>query len=376
MKIPLSILILVPFLTYCTPNKDKETSNTSREFEVVEEFRIEGSKDADKFYFVSPGHIAIGNNGNIFVGDFQLPTVSMFDENGSFIKTIGKEGRGPGEYLGFGCLEVLEDGRLAIWAQRNSRVNYYSANGEPLSSQIIPAELYTKKVFEKGLNSKIYFKRNVFDPEKRERKNKIWVEYSEAGEPLDTLYIPRKASADKLYYVLWTNSGDAHPFIETNITALHPSGFLVTGYNSEYSIKRLYSDSSEIRYQRIITKAKVNPEEASQWKKFNSGYGVQNDIPDFKPYFKDIQIDADGRIWVWRYVDAVQRNDVYTRLDNGWWEQPTFDVFLEKGEFYGTVKLPFNAKFMEAKGANVWAIHTNENGEETVVQYKLVPKSI
>lgn len=171
--------------------------------------------------------------------------------------------------------------------------------------------------------------------------------------------------------MLWTNSGNAYPFTETNITAMHSSGFLVTGYNSEYSIKRLYSDSSKTRYQRNIPKAKLNEEESSQWKKFNSGYGIQNDIPDSKPYFKDIQIDSDGRVWVWRYVEAMQRSDVYPRLENSWWEQPTFDVFLENGEFFGTVKLPFNVEFMDAKHDNVWAVLTDEKGEETIVQYKL-----
>ncbi|MFY0683521.1 MAG: 6-bladed beta-propeller [Balneola sp.] len=371
MKLKLLILVLLPFIIHCSSNKKEEVPNTSKEFEVVEEFRIDNPEDIEEFYFASVSHLAIGKNGNIFVGDDQMPTVSMFNNQGSFIKTIGKEGRGPGEYLGFGGLEVLQDGRLAIWAQRNSRVNYYSANGDFLSSEIVPAGLFTKKVFEKGFNDNIYLKRNVFDSENRNTRHEIWVEYSETGESLDTLFIPRERSADKLYYVLWTNSGDAYPFIETNITAMHPSGFLITGNNSEYSIKRLYSDSSEIRYQRNIPKAKLNEEESSQWKKFNSGYGVQNDIPDSKPYFKDIQIDSDGRVWVWRYVEAMQRSDVYPRLENSWWEQPTFDVFLESGEFYGTVKLPFNAEFMEAKGENVWAIHTDENGEETVVQYKL-----
>lgn len=308
------------------------------------------------------------------MGDAQLPTISMFDENGTFIKTIGKEGRGPGEYLTIGGLEALPDGRLVIWDQRNGRVNYYSNNGEYISSQTYAIGLFSEKVFERGLNDNLFFKTGVFDPDKREINELIWIEYSQTGKILDTLFIPREAWADKRTYVVFSNSGNEYPFTETNISAVHPSGFLVTGYNAEYSIKRLNSDLSEVLYERDINREEVKQEEIPQWEKFNRNFGVQSKIPELKPYFKSIKVDADGRIWVWRYVEAHKTNFLnYNNqsFENGWWEQPTFDVFLENGEFYGTVKLPYKAWFMDAKGENVWALHTNEKSVETVVQYKL-----
>jgi hypothetical protein len=136
----------------------------------------------------------------------------------------------------------------------------------------------------------------------------------------------------------------------------------------------LNSDSSEILYKRDIKKEEVKQEEIPQWEKFNRNFGVQDKIPELKPYFKDIKIDTDGRIWVWRYAEAEEidfSNYSNQKYENGWWEQPAFDVFKESGEFYGTVTLPFNAEFMDAKGENVWAVYTNEKGVETVVQYKL-----
>lgn len=372
MKTYLPLLFIIPFIIHCSTKKNKEPSNPSREFEVVEEFRIDNPEDIDEFYFSSVNQIAVGNNGNIFVGDALLPTISMFDEGGTFIKTIGKEGRGPGEYLTVGGLETLSDGRIVLWDQRNSRVNYYSSDGEYISSQSFGIGHYSEKVFEIGLDDNFFFKKGVFDPEKREIKEMTWIEYSQSGEVLDTLYIPREAWADKKTYVVFSNSGNEYPFTETNVTAVHPSGFLVTGYNAEYIIKRLNADLSEVFYERDIEKEEVKQEEIPQWEKFNRGYGVQNTIPDSKPYFKSIKIDAEGRVW--RYVEAQQTdflNYNNQRYEKGWWEQPTFDVFLENGEFYGTVKLPYKAWFMDAKGENVWALHTNEKGVETVVQYKL-----
>ena len=112
-------------------------------------------------------------------------------------------------------------------------------------------------MFEIGFNKNFFFKKGVFDPEKREVKETVWAEYSQMGEALDTLFIPKEAWADKRTYVVFSNSGNEYPFTETNVTAVHPSGFLVTGYNGEYSIQRLNNDSSEVLYKREIQQEKV-----------------------------------------------------------------------------------------------------------------------
>jgi hypothetical protein len=55
------------------------------------------------------------------------------------------------------------------------------------------------------------------------------------------------------------------------------------------------------------------------------------------------------------------------------WEKPVFDVFMPDGRFYGTVELPDNAKFQDAKGDQVLALVTGEMGEVYVSRFRLEP---
>ena len=55
-----------------------------------------------------------------------------------------------------------------------------------------------------------------------------------------------------------------------------------------------------------------------------------------------------------------------------WKEQPTFDVFESSGRFLGSVTLPWDARFEDAKGKTLWLTATGEAGKEMVVRYRMV----
>lgn len=48
--------------------------------------------------FGSPGAVALDDDGNVYVGDYQQQTVFVLSQNGSLIRTIGAGGEGPGEF--------------------------------------------------------------------------------------------------------------------------------------------------------------------------------------------------------------------------------------------------------------------------------------
>lgn len=57
-----------------------------------------GNGDSD-VTFGYPASIAIDRHGNIYVLDAMVPQVSVFDSLGVFVRKIGRNGAGPGEYL-------------------------------------------------------------------------------------------------------------------------------------------------------------------------------------------------------------------------------------------------------------------------------------
>lgn len=316
--------------------------------------------------------VAIGNEGEFYVLDLQVPTIRMYDSRGIYLKDIGREGRGPGEYLRVGGMEVMSDGKLATWDQSNMRINIYSPEGNYLNSHLVAASTYTAHTFQVDHDNNFYVKSSFFRPGKIKKRELSWLKVSQDGEIIDTLLIPTETEEGPQTYVLMTTQGFAFPFTERLITSPSSLGYLITGNNGTYSFDLNFPKGPPKTISREYVPVRVIPEEKAEWRAQNRNFGTSNVIPDVKPAYKDILNDSEGRIWIHRYVDAVMPGTkMHTTFENLWWEQPTFDVFLPDGSFYRTVVLPWNVIFQDADDQYVWGVLTGEKGEKYVARYRM-----
>lgn len=81
---------------------------------VVELTRI-GAREEPKEELFASGLIAtaMGPDGNIYVLDYQAALLSVFDQEGHFVRTIGRRGRGPSEFVA--PTGMTWDGLGRIW---------------------------------------------------------------------------------------------------------------------------------------------------------------------------------------------------------------------------------------------------------------------
>ena len=87
-------------------------------------------------------HVAVGRDGELFVLEGQAHEIRVFDAQGSYLRTIGREGAGPGELnLSFGG-QVFPT-VSAIWVNNsgNRRFERFSYEGQPLGSTPNPSGL-------------------------------------------------------------------------------------------------------------------------------------------------------------------------------------------------------------------------------------------
>jgi len=68
-------------------------------FELEEDLSI-GKEDDENFLFYKIADIQVDKDGNIYVVDFGNNRIQQFDFKGNYLQTIGREGEGPGEFLG------------------------------------------------------------------------------------------------------------------------------------------------------------------------------------------------------------------------------------------------------------------------------------
>jgi hypothetical protein len=88
--------------------------------------------------------LAAGPDGRIYVLDGHGPVVRMYAADGTYLRDVGREGEGPGEYKQPDSgLAFLSDGRLALRDPGNGRISLYSADGEYLDSWPVAGSMNT-----------------------------------------------------------------------------------------------------------------------------------------------------------------------------------------------------------------------------------------
>jgi len=71
----------------------------------------------------------VADLGRVFVGDEIAQEVRVFDSDGGFVRTIGQEGEGPGEFQGISGLAFDPEGRAWIWDQLQQRFSVFDTSG-------------------------------------------------------------------------------------------------------------------------------------------------------------------------------------------------------------------------------------------------------
>jgi len=65
---------------------------------IEEELSIGYDEEDENYMFTYISHICVDGNGRIYVLDRRESHVKLFDQNGLYIRTIGRQGQGPGEF--------------------------------------------------------------------------------------------------------------------------------------------------------------------------------------------------------------------------------------------------------------------------------------
>lgn len=92
----------------------------------------------DDFIFGAIRNVQLGPDGNTYVLDTQLSQVYVFDAQGELLRTLSREGEGPGETRRPEDLVFLQDGSLGICQYINGRIIKVDLEGIPTGTLMPP----------------------------------------------------------------------------------------------------------------------------------------------------------------------------------------------------------------------------------------------
>ena len=83
--------------------------------------------------FNAPADVVVANNGDIFVadghGDNTNNRVVKFSKDGTFIKSWGRTGYGPGEFRTLHAIAMDAEGRIYVGDRSNNRIQIFDQEG-------------------------------------------------------------------------------------------------------------------------------------------------------------------------------------------------------------------------------------------------------
>lgn len=126
-------------LAACIGERGREARFGATELVAAEELRI-GSPDDPELAFTRFRDLEVGPDGTIYTLHPQERAIRVHDSSGAFLRTIGREGEGPGEFKNLGVMGMLGD---TLWALDHGtyRFSFFDLGGNLLGSRRIPIEL-------------------------------------------------------------------------------------------------------------------------------------------------------------------------------------------------------------------------------------------
>ncbi len=358
--------------------------------ELVEELGIGQLNGLEEFVLVQVEGLSVGADGSMYVLDLHAGSIKQFDRTGQFVRHIGRQGEGPGEFRSLVDIGDQPNGGFSIWDSGNRRISVFDSAGAFVKGIRVPNGIYSRRAFKVDTSGTYYVKIRggpvrINSGGLMSTSSFSYLRLTPEGQILDTLSLP--AATPPGGFETYTEEGLRLPFTRQEIYVLSPLGYLVVGSNEEYSFE-IRDPKGPIVVQRDdFEGVAVGREERQEWQHLarvlerQRGISISG-IPDRKPAYRDLWVDSDGRIWVHKYVEAVKRDVPETRKNRSgglepnlsWLEPNVFDVYSKDGEFLWCAQLPRRATLHASRGNLAWGVIRGDFDEEYLVRWRLSPR--
>lgn len=132
--IGVSVLFLCAFSAHQIPLSESYKTGKIR---FVQELVLDDGSMPENLFFERPTSVVCDQDDNIYVLDSDANNIKKFDSNGKFMRIIGREGQGPGEFNNPYYLTYAKD-RLVVWDLSNRRLCAFTPEGKFIKSSNIP----------------------------------------------------------------------------------------------------------------------------------------------------------------------------------------------------------------------------------------------
>jgi len=329
--------------------------------ELKEELSI-GVLDGEEEYIFNHAHdIEVDSKGNIYVADAGDKTIKVYSSKGIFLKTIGRQGQGPGEFTGLSAIEIDKNDVLYTFDLQLLRITIFDPEGKFIKSYPRNESFMRDFFVDDEGNFVIKEQKHSFNGNKIQQIGEINI-YSKDMELIRNIFSHEEKEIVPLRVVTKENTRSVFlsdfPYPEVISFEFISPDKIIYGATTTYDFD--IHKIGENTTNRIIGKykpLKVTKKDKDIY--FNNLFSegqefsrteknrLKDEIyfPDSKPPFKKILIDDTGFILFVTYLEDEEKGtccDLYD-FDGNFLKKVYFKNLPEKilfknGKIYGIVK--------------------------------------
>ncbi len=401
------ILILI-LLTTCS-SREADTSHSSQIFEengITVTETTGGPKYTDQLFtyekvlelkedpqqeeslLFRPNGLLMDDDGNVYVKDDGSRQIVMYDRDGNYLRRIGHEGDGPGEFRALDILSI-RDGVISVYDVDNSRATRFQTDGTLIDVTAIPVE------------ARSYFGSKLVTAMHQEAGGKkILIQYIMGSGSQTGWFQYRATVLSATFDTLWSM---ATPMIRSLYHAQMPDGTSsmisriqygpvpAICYNLDRGILVSDGDKPELRWyssngsvtHQIRIEMELEPVTAEERSRIMHRYDqriakakgplidiikAQKEavvIAPQKPYWTEVKVDDAGFIWLLIAETSQERSDSGGNL---------YRVLSPVGEYLGNSRWPTTLAHARLSQGHLLFLEGNdETGENVPTIYKIFP---
>jgi len=328
------------------------------------------------------GDVAVDNSDRVFIVDKDQKVIHVYKPDGRYLTSIGREGKGPGEFMIMGSVKIYSnklyasDGdrllrrvevyslkslsfsqTLDFWAKNHGKIkelrNYVPVRFYPIDKDFIVAYAQPGTDYLRGKSFIRYYKTN--------QNGKIITGKILEQENLRHL-VYRRPNGGTIGYTF--------SFLKKSLFAMAKNGHFYIANSNNFKIYVYDNDGRKIQIlQHPFPKRKLTRmgliEQYKQKDMSFLGNDVAvkmirnaNNLPSYWPVLSSMFVDDQNRLWV---STIIENNKVYE-----WW------VLKKTGEVISKFKWPRDKPIKQVRNGYMYTLESDQKtGIQKVVKYKI-----
>jgi hypothetical protein len=322
-------------------------------FRLEEDLTIDNVEEEEGFTFQDITHLIVDDDENIYASDSKAAFIKVFDKSGNYLRTIGKKGQGPGEFVYPFEILVMPQGELMVNDLNQLRVHFFSLDGKFLRqfSSSTMAMFRRPRVDSEG--HIIVGHVNVGDPVETVLKkldsdlNPVLTLATRpvvSKPPTNFEYFEVRRSTNLVWDIAMEDNIVWGVFDKYEIFVNNPEGKLIRKIVREYDGIGINKEEEEKLIKAWFGNNPVPPQMTIKFPKV------------YPPFFR-FTCDEEGRIFAQTYEKTEDEEEYY------------YDVFDSEGKYIVRISLKYRPHVWKNK--KLYMIEENEEGFQIVKRYKV-----